>query len=175
VKATAAQTLHRGDMTLKVRKQLVLAFLCLVIGMTVPASAQNKYSRYIKATPEDLFQRCVSNSDDIACYFYGGLKKKRGKLADAHDAYFLGAQLAKERAGFVCMLELARMYEKGDGVRRDPVQSYRWYTVLMNDQPAKDLRAAASNKRKSIAVTMTTDQIAAAEAMARAWKAQSGT
>lgn len=161
-------------MTLKVRKQVVLAFLCLAIGIAVPASAQNKYSRYIKATPEDLFKLCVSSSDDIACYFYGGLQKRRGKLTAAHDAYFLCAQLAKERAGFVCMLELARMYEKGDGVRRDPVQAYRWYTVLMNDQPAKDLRSVASNKRQSISVTMTTDQIAAAESMARAWKAQSG-
>ena len=40
----------------------------------------------------------------------------RGRLADPHDAFFLGAQLARERAGFVYMLELARMYEKGDGI-----------------------------------------------------------
>jgi TPR repeat protein len=54
-------------------------------------------------------------------------------LADPHDAFFLGAQLARERAGFVCMQELARMYEKGDGIWRDIVLSYRWYMVLMND------------------------------------------
>ncbi|MEL0112144.1 MAG: SEL1-like repeat protein, partial [Rickettsiales bacterium] len=80
-----------------------------------------------------------------------------------------------ERAGFVCMLELARMYEKGEGTRKDSVQAYRWYTILMTDQPAQDLRAAAANKRQSLAAAMTTDQIAKAEAMARAWKAQSGT
>jgi hypothetical protein len=45
----------------------------------------------------------------------------------------------------------------------------------MNDLPSQDLRVAASNKRQSIAVTMTMDQIAMAGAMARAWKAQSGT
>jgi len=67
------------------------------------------------------------------------------------------------------------MYERGDGVWRDLVQAYRWYTVLMNDQPSQDQRAVASNKRQSIAVTMTTDQVAIAEAMACAWKAQSGT
>ena len=67
------------------------------------------------------------------------------------------------------------MYERGDGVRRDLLQAYRWYTVLMKDQPSQDLRAAASNKRQSIAVTMTTEQVATAETMARAWKAQSGT
>lgn len=57
----------------------------------------------------------------------------RGRLADPHDAFFLGAQLARERAGFVYMLKLARMYEKGDGIWRDLVLSYGWYMVFMND------------------------------------------
>ena len=149
--------------------------MCVAISIAVPVSAQNKYSRYIKANPGNLFQLCVSSGDDIACYSCGGLQKKRGNLADAHDAFFLGAQLARERAGFVCMLELARLYEKGEGVRRDLVQAYLWYTVLMHDQPSHELREAASSKRQFIAVTMTTDQVATAEAMARAWKAQSGT
>lgn len=162
-------------MTGSFRQFIGLLGLCIIVGMAAPASAQNKYSRYIKATPASLFSLCVESSDDIACYFYGGLQKKRGNLSEAHDAFFLGAQLARERAGFVCMLELARMYEKGQGTRRDNVQAYRWYSVLMNDQPSQDLRAAAANKRQSLAATMTTDQIAAAEAMARAWRAQSGT
>lgn len=162
-------------MTFKVQKLLVLLWMCVAISVAVPVSAQNKYSRYIKANPSNLFQLCVYSGDDIACYSCGGLQKKRGNLADAHDAFFLGAQLARERAGFVCMLELARLYEKGEGVRRDLVQAYRWYTVSMNDQPSEDLRVAASSKRQSIALTMTTDQVATAEAMARAWKAQSGT
>ena len=93
-------------------------------------------------------------------------------MANARDAFFLGAQLARERAGFVCMLELARMYEKGEGVRADSIQAYRWYTVLMTDQPAQDLRAAASNKRQSLAGGMTADQIAKAQAIARASKTQ---
>ena len=158
-------------MTFKVQKLPVLLWMCVVISVAVPVSAQNKYSRYIKANSSNLFQLRVSNGDDIACYFCGVLQKKRGNLADAHDAIFLGAQLARERAGFVCMLELARLYEKGEGVRRDLVQAYLWYTVLMNDQLSQGLREAASSKRQSIAVTMTTDQVATAEAMSRAWKA----
>lgn len=162
-------------MAVSVRYITALVCLSALIGGVLPANAQNKYSRYIKASPANLFEQCVQRADDIACYFYAGLQKKRGKLAEAHDAFFLGAQLARERAGFVCMLELARMYERGEGTRQDVVQAYRWYTVLMNDQPSQDLRAAASNKRQAIAASMTTDQIAKAEAMARAWKAQSGT
>lgn len=162
-------------MRINIRPLLLVLCVCVGLGAAGQVAAQNKYSRYIKATPGNLFELCVDGADDIACYFYGGLQKKRGNLRDAHDAFFLGAQLARERAGFVCMLELARMYEKGEGVRKDIVQAYRWYTVLMNDQPAQDLRAAAGNKRQTLAAVMTTDQIAAAEAMARAWKAQSGT
>jgi TPR repeat protein len=93
-------------------------------------------------------------------------------LADPHDAFFLGAQLARECAGLVCMLELARIYEKGDGIWRDLVLSYSWYMVLMNDYLSQDLRAAALNKPQFIAVTM--ENIAPVEAMARAWKQQSG-
>ena len=71
------------------------------------------------------------------------------------------------------MLELARMYEKGDGIWGDLVLSHRWYMVLMNDYLSQDLRAAALNKPQSIAVTM--ENIAPVEAMARVWKQQSGT
>lgn len=151
-----------------------LAAVLIPLLFAGPAAAQNKYAKYIKMSADELFEACVKQTDDVGCYFYGGLQKKRGNLQDAHDAFFLGAQLARDRAGFVCMLELARMYELGEGTRKDPVQSYRWYTVLMNDQPAQDLRAAAANKRQALAPTMTTDQIAVAEAMAKAWKAQSG-
>ena len=69
----------------------VVLWLCLAIGVAVPLSAQNKYSRYIKANPSNLFQLCVASGDDIACYFYGGLQKKRSNLTDAHNAFFLGA------------------------------------------------------------------------------------
>jgi hypothetical protein len=36
----------------------------------------------------------------MACYLCGGLQTC-GTLADPHDAFFLGAQLARERAGLV--------------------------------------------------------------------------
>jgi hypothetical protein len=70
------------------------------------------------------------------------------------------------------MLELARMYEKGDGIWRDLVLSYSCSMVLMNDYLWQDLRAAELNKPQSIAVTM--ENIATVEVMARAWKQQSG-
>ena len=50
-----------------------------------------KYQRYVRAVPADFFETCVNRSDDIACYFYGGLQKKRGNMVNARDAFFLGA------------------------------------------------------------------------------------
>ena len=165
---------YKTEMSGRISNFLWVIGFCAVLGAVGQASAQGKFQRYIRAVPADLFEMCVNRSDDIACYFYGGLQKKRGNMVNARDAFFLGAQLARQRAGFVCMLELARMYEKGEGVRADSIQAYRWYTVLMTDQPAQDLRAAASNKRQSLAAGMTADQIAKAQAMARAWKTQRG-
>ena len=78
-------------MNFKVQKLPVLLWLCLCISVAVPVSAQNKYSRYIKVNSSNLFQLCVSSGDNIACYLYGALQKKRGNLTDAHNAFFLGA------------------------------------------------------------------------------------
>jgi hypothetical protein len=146
-----------------------VAALTMLVAASAAVMAQSKYGRYTKLGPRALFILCVTKNDDTACFFYAGLMKKRGKIRAAHDAYYMGAQFAKSRAGFICMLQLAQMYEKGDGARKDPVQAYRWYTVLMSNQPRQDLRSKASAKRQELAVNMSTDQIAIAEAMARAW------
>jgi hypothetical protein len=59
--------------------------LCLAIGLALLVFGQKK---------------CVPNEDYMACYLCGGLQTC-GTLADPHDAFFLGAQLARERAGLV--------------------------------------------------------------------------
>ena len=116
---------YKTEMSGRISNFLWVIGFCAVLGAVGQASAQGKYQRYVRAVPADLFEMCVNRSDDFACYFYGGLQKKRGNMANARDAFFLGAQLARERAGFVCMLELARMYEKGEGVSADSIKAYR--------------------------------------------------
>jgi hypothetical protein len=60
--------------TIKVRKLLFLPWLCLVIGLALPVSAQSKYSNISRWIKNQLFQRCVPNEDYMACYLYGGLQ-----------------------------------------------------------------------------------------------------
>jgi hypothetical protein len=74
--------------------------LCLAIGLVLLVFGQNKYFQYQNGLKNQLFQKCVPNEDYMACYLCGGLQTC-GTLADPHDAFFLGAQLARERAGLV--------------------------------------------------------------------------
>ena len=98
------------------------------------------------------------------------MQAKRGNYKEAHDAYLVGAETAKSRAGFVSMLKLAQLYRQGKGVQKDLVQAYRWYTVVAERQKSKDLRVAADGHREKIAREMTKQQIAFAEALSKAWK-----
>jgi hypothetical protein len=43
------------------------------------------------------------------------MQAKQGNLKEAHDSYLIGAQNAKNRSGYVCMVQLARLYQSGQG------------------------------------------------------------
>jgi TPR repeat protein len=72
----------------------------------------------------------------------------------AADAGFLPAQY-----------EMARIYEAGEGVRRNPVEAHKFYS-LAAQQRYKD----AKKRRKQLAKTMTSTQLAHAEMWLREWK-----
>ncbi len=136
------------------------------------ADANPKYSKYVKQSLESLLLMCVEG-DDNGCYFYGGTQAKRGNLKEAHDAYLIGAQIAKSRAGYVCMFQLARLYQHGQGVEKDMVQAYRWFMILKNVKSQKDLRRAASAKLKELKGLMTPQQRAIAQALSKKGGAKS--
>ena len=152
-------------------KKLPTAIIVAVLALTLSAMAVagGKYKRYTKQSLSSLLEMCVEG-DDTGCYFYAGMQAKRGNYKEAHDAYLVGAETAKSRAGFVSMLKLAQLYRQGKGVQKDLVQAYRWYTVVAERQKSKDLRVAADGHREKIAREMTKQQIAFAEALSKAWK-----
>ena len=114
-----------------------------VLGAVGQASAKEKTSVKLGRFPQ-TFSECASIGPTIShITFMVGFRKS----VEIWSTPGMRSFLALERAGFVCTLELARMYKKGEGVRADSIQAYRWYTVLMTDQPVKDLRATAYNKR----------------------------
>ena len=56
------------------------------------------------------------------------------------------------------------LYLRGEGVRRDPVRAYMWFTLA-----ARQGDAIAADALAGLAREMTADQIAEAEALARDW------
>ena len=61
--------------------------------------------------------------------------------------------------------EMARMYEAGEGVRRNVVEAHKFYK-LAAEQRYKD----AKKRKKKLADTMTSTEIAHAEMWLREWK-----
>lgn len=131
-----------------------------------PGAAADKYKRYTSSNDADLLLLCVEG-DDQGCYFYAGRQAKAGNLKAAHDAYLIGAQNAKSRSGYVCIYQLARLYEAGQGVKRDLVQAYRWLSVILRLNGQSDLKAAATALRAKVASRLSADRTALAEAMSK--------
>ena len=97
--------------------------------------------------------RVVGN--DNGCDFYARMQAKHGNLKGALQAYLIGAQNAKIRADFVRMFQLARLYQHGQGVDRNLVQAYRWFSVMTQLSSQKDLNTAAEKQLQKLAGQMT--------------------
>ena len=91
------------------------------------------------------------------------LRRPPSNLKAAHDAYLVGAQNAKTRSGYVCIFQLARLYEAGQGVKPDLVQAYRWLSVILRLNGQIDLKAAATTLRARVATKLSTEQIPSAK------------
>ena len=127
------------------RKLVNLIFILLLASaVALPAQANSKYKKYMEQSLGDLLLICIEG-DDNGCFFYAGMQAKQGNLKEAHDAYLIGAQNAKNRSGYVCMFQLARLYQSGQGIEQDLVQAYRWFAVISRLTSQQDLQTAATN------------------------------
>ena len=97
-----------------------LNIIFLLNGTSASQAVSPKYKQYIDSDNGNLLLLCAQ-CDDQRCYFCGGSQAKVGNLKAAHDAYLVGAQNAKTRSGCVCILQLSRLYEAGQGVKPDLV------------------------------------------------------
>ena len=73
--------------------------LLLASAVALPAQAISKYKKYMEQSLGDLLLMCIEG-DDNGCFFYAGMQAKQGNLKEAHDAYLIGAQNAKNRSGY---------------------------------------------------------------------------
>jgi len=97
-----------------------------------------------------------------------GLMCERGKgravdLAQAAEWYLRAADEGFARAQY----RIAEMYESGSGVERDVVQAYKWFKLA-----AQQRYEDAKKRRKKLADTMTSTEIALGEMWTREWKRQ---
>jgi TPR repeat protein len=144
----------------------ILIGLFLLHGVPTSEAVSLKYKKYVDSDDADLLLLCVEG-DDQGCYFYGGRQAKAGNLKAAHDAYLIGAQNAKTRSGYVCIFQLARLYEAGQGVKPDLVQAYRWLSVILRLNGQADLKTAATTLRARVTIKLSAEQIAFGEALSK--------
>ena len=149
-------------------RKLVNFFFILLLASAVglPAHANSKYKKYMEQSLGDLLLMCVEG-DDNGCFFYAGMQAKEGNLKEAHDAYLIGAQNAKNRSGYVCMFQLERLYQSGLGIEQDLVQAYCWIAVISRLTSQQDLQTAAKNQQQQLVARMSPQQITLAEALSK--------
>ena len=69
---------------------------------------------------------------------------------------------AAEQGNYAAQYELGKMYKAGEGVPRDNVQAHMWYNIA-----SANGNELAGESRDEIALKMTAEEIAEAQAMAR--------
>ncbi len=89
-------------------------------------------------------------------------KEAAALYASAADAGLASAQL-----------NLGVAYASGRGVAKDPVEAYRWFNLAAATADDDVTRDNAARNRDAIAQTMTREEIARAQALAREWKPRS--
>ena len=140
--------------------------LLLASAVGLLAHANSKYKKYMEQSLGGLLLLCVKG-DDNGCFFYAGMQAKEGNLKEARDAYLIAAQNAKNRSGFVCMFQLARLYQSGQGIEQDLAQAYRWFAVLSRLMSQQDLQTASKNQQQQLIARMSPQQITLAEALSK--------
>ena len=84
-----------------------------------------------------------------------------------YDTAFKEFQPLAEQGEMVAQWSLGVMYERGRGVPKDSVQAYRWYTLAAGQ--GDDL---AEKFKDFLEKSMTPDQLAEAQRLAREWTAK---
>ncbi len=84
-----------------------------------------------------------------------------------YDTALKEFRLLAERGNEAAQANLGFMYAKGQGVPQDYVQAYRWYTLAASQ--GNDL---AEKFKDYLEKSMTLDQLAEAQRLARGWTAK---
>ena len=78
-------------------------------------------------------------------------------------------QVAAEASDPRAMLALGRLYREGLGVLQDYVEAYKWFNLAASRGNAK-----AASERNDLSASMTPEQLAEGQSLARAWRPGAG-
>ena len=67
-------------------------------------------------------------------------------------------------------VSLGDMFMKGEGIRQDFLQAYKWFDLAASCEENPKVRAYAVDLRAVVAQKMTPEQIAEARRLAQEWK-----
>jgi TPR repeat protein len=154
-------------MTARIASIVVSIALALTLS-PVTADVEAGMSAYENGDYETAYREWLPLAEEgspVAQYNVGLLYRYgKGRPADPE----LAAQwclLAADAAFAPAQYEMAKMYEAGEGVRRNVVEAHKWYK-LAAEQRYKD----AKKRKKKLADSMTSTEIAHAEMWLREWK-----
>ena len=125
-------------------------------------------SAYETGDYEQAYQEWLplAEQGDPAAQFNLGLLFRYGKGRPVDAKVAAEWCLKAADVGFLpAQYEMAKMYEAGEGVRRNVVEAYKWYK-LAAEQRYKD----AKKLKKKLAKTMTSTELAHGEMWLREWK-----
>ena len=88
-----------------------------------------------------------------------------GDPVEALAQWSIGAEEGDPRA----MLALGRLYREGLGVLQDFVEAYKWFNLA-----ASRGNAEAASERNELSASMTPEQLAEGQSLARAWRPGAG-
>ena len=123
-------------------------------------------------TPADIAElRVKANAGDSDAQFNLGVAYRYGAGVPQDSAQAVAwTRKAAVQGHAAAQFSLGVRYASGQSVPKDAVLAYKWYNLSAAQGTAETQRFAASN-RDAIAKTMTPQQIADAQKLAREWQA----
>jgi len=149
-------------------RNLAVGLVALALALPAIADFQAGMDAYRAGDYETAYREwmALAEQGSAVAEFNLGLMFEQGKgrpvdLAVAAEWYLRAADGGFLRAQFA----IAEMYEAGRGVERDVVEAYKWFKLA-----AEQRYEGARKRRKKLANTMTSTEIALGEMWAREWK-----
>jgi TPR repeat protein len=166
---------------------LLLAMLMLASSPDLDANASESQCEEpsmralsLQGVPDDeiaklwlLHIRCRADEGDANAQLKLGIAYRDGSDGLAMD-YAEAArwfQYSAFQGNAMAQLNLGRLYERGDGVTRNNVEAYKWYTLAIAEFDSADCgRLLAIDRRANLLRSMTSDTIGEALELVRSFQ-----